>query len=114
TELRMEISSLVRALGVTTVYVTHDQAEALSLADRIAILNRGVLQDVGTPSQIFNDPATAFVASFLNSQQLNLLAATVRTPQNQYVLLDFGNHQVPMAWNDPRAYAVSQHVGRTV
>ncbi|MFC7587074.1 ABC transporter ATP-binding protein [Nonomuraea antimicrobica] len=81
TELRMEISALVRSLGVTTIYVTHDQVEALTLADRIAILNRGVLQDVGTPAQIYNDPATAFVAAFLNSQQLNLLAAGVRTPR---------------------------------
>ncbi len=80
TELRMEISSLVRALGVTTVYVTHDQIEALTLADRIAIMNRGVLQDIGTPAQVYNDPATAFTAAFLSSQQLNLLAATVRTP----------------------------------
>ncbi|MFI7441690.1 ABC transporter ATP-binding protein [Nonomuraea indica] len=111
TELRMEISSLVRSLGVTTIYVTHDQVEALTLADRIAILNRGVLQDVGTPAQIYNDPATAFVAAFLNSQQLNLLAATVHTPQNQYVLLDFGPHRLIMPWNDPRAYAVSQYVG---
>ncbi|MEU8248391.1 ATP-binding cassette domain-containing protein [Nonomuraea sp. NPDC048916] len=114
TELRMEISALVRSLGVTTVYVTHDQVEALTLADRIAILNRGVLQDVGTPAQIYNDPATAFVASFLNSQQLNLLAATVRTPQNQYVLLDFGAHRLVISWSDPRAYAISQHTGGQV
>ncbi|MFC5829711.1 ABC transporter ATP-binding protein [Nonomuraea insulae] len=114
TELRMEISSLVRSLGVTTIYVTHDQVEALTLADRIAILNRGVLQDVGTPAQIYNDPATAFVAAFLNSQQLNLLAADVRTPQNQYVMLDFGPHQLTMAWSDPRAYAISQHTGGQV
>ncbi|GAA2646301.1 ABC transporter ATP-binding protein [Nonomuraea recticatena] len=111
TELRMEISSLVRSLGVTTIYVTHDQVEALTLADRIAIMNRGVLQDVGTPGQIYNDPATAFVAAFLSSQQLNLLAATVRTPQNQYVLLDFGPHQLVIPWSDPRAYAISQHTG---
>lgn len=111
TELRMEISSLVRSLGVTTIYVTHDQVEALTLADRIAIMNRGVLQDVGTPGQIYNDPATAFVAAFLSSQQLNLLPATVRTPQNQYVLLDFGPHQLVIPWSDPRAYAISQHTG---
>ncbi len=114
TELRMEISALVRSLGVTTIYVTHDQVEALTLADRIAILNKGVLQDVGTPAQIYNDPAPAFVAAFLNSQQLNLLAATVRTPQNQFVLLDFGPHQLTIPWSDPRAYAVSQHTGSQV
>ncbi|MFD1539569.1 ABC transporter ATP-binding protein [Nonomuraea guangzhouensis] len=114
TELRMEISALVRSLNVTTIYVTHDQVEALTLADRIAILNRGVLQDVGTPSQIYNDPATAFVAAFLNSQQLNLLAARVHTPQNQYVLLDFGPHRLTIPWSDPRAYAISQHTGGQV
>ncbi|MEN3539227.1 ATP-binding cassette domain-containing protein [Microbispora sp. ZYX-F-249] len=114
TELRMEISSLVRALGVTTIYVTHDQVEALTLADRIAIMNRGVLQDIGTPAQVYNDPATAFTAAFLNSQQLNLLAATVRTPQNQYIMLDFGPHQLTMPWTDPRAYAVSQHTGMQI
>ncbi|HUR08598.1 MAG TPA: ATP-binding cassette domain-containing protein [Nonomuraea sp.] len=114
TELRMEISALVRSLNVTTIYVTHDQVEALTLADRIAILNRGVLQDVGTPSQIYNDPATAFVAAFLNSQQLNLLAATVYTPQNQYVMLDFGPHRLTIPWSDPRAYAISQHTGGQV
>ncbi|MEW9529337.1 ABC transporter ATP-binding protein [Microbispora sp. NPDC049125] len=114
TELRMEISSLVRALGVTTIYVTHDQVEALTLADRIAIMNRGVLQDIGTPAQVYNDPATAFTAAFLSSQQLNLLSATVRTPQNQFILLDFGPHQITMPWTDPRAYAVSQHTGRQI
>jgi multiple sugar transport system ATP-binding protein len=114
TELRMEISSLVRSLGVTTVYVTHDQVEALTLADRIAIMNRGVLQDVGTPGQVYNDPATAFTAAFLSSQQLNLLAATVRTPQNQFILLDFGPHQITIPWTDPRAYVISQHVGNQI
>jgi multiple sugar transport system ATP-binding protein len=114
TELRMEISSLVRALGVTTIYVTHDQVEALTLADHIAIMNRGVLQDIGTPGQVYNDPATAFTAAFLSSQQLNLLAANVRTPQNQYILLDFGPHQITMQWTDPRAYAVSQHAGTQI
>ncbi|MBG0829933.1 ATP-binding cassette domain-containing protein [Planomonospora sp. ID67723] len=114
TELRMEISALVRALGVTTIYVTHDQVEALTLADRIAIMNRGVLQDLGTPGQVYNDPATAFTAAFLSSQQLNLLSATVRTPQNQFILLDFGPHQITIPWTDPRAYAISQHVGRQI
>ncbi|GAA3136446.1 ABC transporter ATP-binding protein [Planomonospora alba] len=114
TELRMEIGALVRSLGVTTIYVTHDQVEALTLADRIAIMNRGVLQDVGTPAQVYNDPATAFTAAFLNSQQLNLLAATVRTPQNQFILLDFGPHQITIPWSDPRAYAISQHVGHQI
>ena len=55
---RAEISGLTRELGVTTVYVTHDQAEALTMADRVAIMRRGVLQDVGTPTQVYNRPGT--------------------------------------------------------
>src|SRR5690606_8814270 len=82
-----------------------------SLADRMAILNRCVLQDVGPPGQIYNDPATAFTASFLNSQQLNLLSPEVHTPMNQYILLDFGAHQLIIPWTDPRAYAVSKYTG---
>jgi multiple sugar transport system ATP-binding protein len=61
-ELRAEISSLVRDLGVTTLYVTHDQTEALTMADRVAILRRGVLQDVGSPADVYGRPATLYVA----------------------------------------------------
>jgi multiple sugar transport system ATP-binding protein len=64
-ELRAEISGLVRELGVSTIYVTHDQAEALTMADRVAIMRRGVLQDVGTPTQVYGRPATLYVAAFL-------------------------------------------------
>lgn len=66
-ELRAEISGLTRELGVTTIYVTHDQAEALTMADRVAIMRKGVLQDVGTPTQVYGRPATLYVAAFLGS-----------------------------------------------
>src|SRR5262245_28982057 len=66
-ELRTEISALVRELGVTTIYVTHDQAEALTMADRVAILRKGVLQDVGAPTQVYSRPGTLYVAAFLGS-----------------------------------------------
>ena len=66
-ELRAEISSLIRELGVTTLYVTHDQAEALTMADRVAIIRKGVLQDVGTPAEVYSRPATLYVAAFLGS-----------------------------------------------
>jgi multiple sugar transport system ATP-binding protein len=75
--LRAEIRALIRALGLTTVYVTHDQAEALSLADRIAVLRDGAVEDVGSPVRIYEEPATAFVAAFLGSPQINLAWATV-------------------------------------
>ncbi|HEX8628668.1 MAG TPA: ABC transporter ATP-binding protein, partial [Catenuloplanes sp.] len=81
-ELRAEISGLVRELGVSTIYVTHDQAEALTMADRVAIMRKGVLQDVGTPTEVYGRPATLYVAAFLGSPRMNLLEASV------YVHLD--------------------------
>lgn len=105
TELRMEIAALVRSLGVTTLYVTHDQVEALTLADRIAIMRQGVLQDVGTPQQLYDDPATVFVAAFLSSPYINLLQANAWAVQDDGVILDFGGQRLVVPWSDPRSSA---------
>src|SRR6185436_10753670 len=64
-------------LGVTTVFVTHDQAEALAMADRMAVMESGRIRQIGTPSDIFNRPANVFVANFIGSTPMNLLPATV-------------------------------------
>ena len=64
-EMRFEIRELQKKLGITAVYVTHDQAEALALSDRIAVMNKGVLTQVGTPAQIYNSPSNRFVAGFI-------------------------------------------------
>ncbi|MBI5052729.1 MAG: ABC transporter ATP-binding protein [Chloroflexi bacterium] len=74
-ELRAEIRRIQRELGITTVYVTHDQEEALSLSDRIVVMNSGKIEQVGTPFEIYNYPTTAFAASFVG--QLNLMPITV-------------------------------------
>ncbi len=102
-ELRMEIGGLVRSLGVTTLYVTHDQTEALTLADRMAILRDGTLQDVGTPQQLYADPATMFVATFLSSPPINLLRAIAFASQDEGIILDFGTQRLVIPWTDPRA-----------
>jgi len=73
--LRAEIRSIQQRLGITTIYVTHDQEEALSLSDRIVVMNVGVVEQVGTPFQIYNFPETAFVASFVGT--LNTGTATI-------------------------------------
>jgi len=70
--LRQEIRSLQQKLGVTTIMVTHDQEEALSVADRIVVMNHGVIEQVGTPMQIYRDPATPFVADFVG--KINVLS----------------------------------------
>jgi len=69
---RTQIASLQRRLGVTTVYVTHDQTEALTMGDRIAVLHRGLLQQVGSPLNLYDKPANSFVASFIGSPAMNL------------------------------------------
>jgi len=71
--LRGEIRALQQRLGVTTIMVTHDQEEALSMADRIVVMNQGVIEQVGTPQQIYRDPASAFVADFVG--KVNVLSA---------------------------------------
>jgi len=78
--LREEIRGLQRRLGITTVFVTHDQEEALSISDRIVVMSEGRAEQVGAPSEIYNKPKTRFVASFIGT--LNLLTATVADPAN--------------------------------
>ena len=75
--MRREIQHLQKRLHTTTVYVTHDQLEATAMADRIAVMNAGVLQQVGTPREIFETPANTFVANFVGEPAMNLLAVEV-------------------------------------
>ena len=77
-QTRTQIASLQRSLGVTTVYVTHDQTEALTMGDRIAVLKDGVLQQVGTPREKYDHPATDFVAGVIGSPAMNLGQFTVK------------------------------------
>src|SRR6185295_11249887 len=71
--MRMELKRLQRELNTTMVYVTHDQTEALSMSQRIAIMNLGVLQQVGTPLDVYNHPATLFVAGFIGTPPMNFI-----------------------------------------
>ncbi|WP_265522520.1 ABC transporter ATP-binding protein [Oerskovia flava] len=76
-QTRTQIASLQRRLGVTTVYVTHDQTEALTMGDRIAVLKDGLLQQVGTPRDMYDTPANVFVAGFIGSPAMNLATFSV-------------------------------------
>jgi iron(III) transport system ATP-binding protein len=76
--LRHEITELQRRLGVTTVMVTHDQEEALTMADRIVVMNQGVIEQVGTPQEIYRQPASPFVADFIGT--MNFVKATIAAP----------------------------------
>jgi len=72
-QMRIEIRKLQRELKVTSIYVTHDQVEAMTMADRIVVLNRGKIEQIGTPAEIYNNPASIFVASFMGAPPMNLL-----------------------------------------
>jgi putative spermidine/putrescine transport system ATP-binding protein len=84
--LRSEIRSLQRNLGVTTIYVTHDQEEALSMSDRVVVMSEGRMEQVGAPFEVYNYPRTRFVASFVGT--LNILNGTVVDPDKGRVTID--------------------------
>jgi multiple sugar transport system ATP-binding protein len=80
-QMRTEILRLQRRLGVTTVYVTHDQTEAMTLGDRVAVLKKGVLQQVASPRELYDQPVNLFVAGFIGSPPMNFVPAAVRNGQ---------------------------------
>jgi ABC-type sugar transport system ATPase subunit len=100
--MRMEIRKLQLALGTTSLYVTHDQIEAMTMADRIVVMRGGTVQQVGTPSEVYRSPANAFVATFIGSPPMSLLPAEV---QGCSVALAGG---LVVALPDARAAAVSR------
>ena len=77
TQMRAEIKRLHKRLGATSIYVTHDQVEAMTLADRIVVMNDGNIEQIGTPMELFLNPANTFVASFLGSPPMNMVRATL-------------------------------------
>lgn len=84
--MRSEIKKLQRRLGVTLVYVTHDQVEAMVIGDRIAVMNDGMVMQVGRPEEIYNKPANVFVATFIGSPQINLLEAELARSGGRSIL----------------------------
>ena len=78
-QMRGEIEALQKRLGVTTVYVTHDQVEAMTMGDRIAVLREGVLQQVGHPTDVYDRPANLFIAGFIGSPPMNLAQAAIES-----------------------------------
>ncbi|MGB1347009.1 MAG: ABC transporter ATP-binding protein, partial [Pseudomonadales bacterium] len=76
-DMRVELAHLHKELGATMIYVTHDQVEAMTMADRIIVLNGGVVEQVGTPNEVYNTPASTFVASFMGVPPMNLISCVV-------------------------------------
>ena len=82
TKMRVELATLHRRLGATMVYVTHDQVEAMTLADKIVVLNKGRVEQVGRPLELYNKPASLFVAGFIGSPQMNILGGELAARHN--------------------------------
>ncbi len=89
--VRRELKVLQREFGYTTIVVTHDQVEALSLADRLAVMDAGVVQQFGTPDEVFDDPANLFVAQFVGEPQLNVLRGVTKTKDGR-TWVEIGSH----------------------
>ncbi len=95
-QMRAEIRGLQREFGTTTLYVTHDQVEAMTMGDRIAVMRKGVLQQLGTPEELYEAPANLFVAEFIGSPPMNVVSATVvRTGAGHHIVVGSQRIELP-------------------
>jgi multiple sugar transport system ATP-binding protein len=105
-QMRAEISRIQHELGATTIYVTHDQVEAMTMGDRVAVLRKGLLQQVDDPQRLFDEPVNLFVASFIGSPEMNLLEGTVEDGA-----VRLGDDALPTPGAPP---GLAQYAGRRV
>jgi multiple sugar transport system ATP-binding protein len=113
-QMRAEIHQLQRRLGVTTIYVTHDQVEAMTMGDRVAVMQTGHLQQVDTPQVLYDQPVNEFVAGFIGSPSINLVEAQLEQ-SNGSLTVSFGGHRLAVDERLARNRSgLSQYVGRTV
>ncbi|CAI1172780.1 sn-glycerol-3-phosphate import ATP-binding protein UgpC [Serratia proteamaculans] len=96
-QMRLELQQLHRRLKTTSLYVTHDQVEAMTLAQRVIVMNKGVAEQIGTPSEVYQRPASLFVASFIGSPAMNLLPGTLSADGSQLRLADGMTLNLPQA-----------------
>ncbi|WP_010479772.1 ABC transporter ATP-binding protein [Thermococcus zilligii] len=109
-KMRAELKKLQRQLGVTTIYVTHDQVEAMTMGDRVAIINAGELQQVGTPDEVYDRPANTFVGGFIGSPPMNFLDATV----TEDGFVDFGPFRLKLLPDQVEVLGEKGYLGREV
>jgi iron(III) transport system ATP-binding protein len=110
-QMRQELLSLQRRLGITTIFVTHDQEEAMTTADRMAVLDQGVVQQVGTPAELYDEPVNAFVANFVGT--MNMLNAKVCSQHADHLVLDVmgvGEVSLPVSSSVSNLYYKDQQV----
>jgi multiple sugar transport system ATP-binding protein len=111
-QTRAELIKLHRQLGITTIYVTHDQVEAMTMGDRIAVMRDGLIQQVDTPMGLYNTPVNMFVAGFIGTPSMNFLDATIVKNGDRFVV-DAGSFKVVIP-KDKSAKGIESYVGKTV
>ena len=112
-QMRADIAKLQHELGVTTVYVTHDQVEAMTMGDRVAVMSQGRLQQVDAPQRLYDRPENLFVAGFIGTPPMNLLEATASV--NGGVAIELGSHRLPIAEEAIKQYPrLREYDGRKV
>jgi sn-glycerol 3-phosphate transport system ATP-binding protein len=94
-QMRLEIKQLHGRLGTTSLYVTHDQVEAMTLAQRMIVMNRGVAEQIGTPKEVYETPATTFVAGFIGSPPMNILEGLLADDGAAFALADTAQYRLP-------------------
>ena len=104
TSMRTEISKLHKSLDSTFIYVTHDQVEAMTMADRIVVLKDGVVQQMDTPQEIYNNPSNMFVAGFIGAPQMNFITVTIKEENNKLYAV---NNELKIALNEKACAALS-------
>jgi multiple sugar transport system ATP-binding protein len=113
-QMRAEIHQLQRRLGVTTIYVTHDQVEAMTMGDRVAVMNAGHLQQVDTPQVLYDQPVNEFVAGFIGSPSINLVQAQLERSNGRLETV-FGDHRLAVDDQLARNHSgLADYVGREV
>ena len=109
--MRAELKVLQHEFGQTMIYVTHDQIEAMSLADKIAIINQGELMQYGAPLEIYNNPHNRFVANFVGSPRMNLIDGELRDEAGQLKLMIHGGAEIPLLGRVRRDFTKGGHAG---
>ncbi len=113
TAMRTEISKLHKRLGTTFIYVTHDQTEAMTMADRIVVMKDGFIQQVDTPQNLYERPCNQFVAGFMGSPQMNFIDATIVRAGDEYGI-EFGPYTLPLPESKNKKNILSRFVGKDV
>ena len=113
-QMRAEIARLQHDLGVTTIYVTHDQVEAMTMGDRVAVMRKGELQQVATPQELYDRPVNLFVGGFIGSPAMNLLEATLERANGDLVAM-LGSQELALDERDADARpGAAEYAGREV